>query len=73
MCCGSHKEKRSHEGGVGPEMRSPVGLMNPKKRRPFRGVGPEILSPAGLVERIIEAAGHTVKPTVSAGASECSV
>lgn len=23
-----HKEKRLHEGGVGPEMRSPAGLMD---------------------------------------------
>jgi len=23
---GQHKEKRLHEGGVGPEMRSPAGL-----------------------------------------------
>lgn len=23
---GPHKEKRLHEGGVGPEMRSPAGL-----------------------------------------------
>lgn len=24
-----HKEKRLHKGGVGPEMRSPAGLINP--------------------------------------------
>lgn len=26
MCLCEHKKKRLHEGGVGPEMRSPAGL-----------------------------------------------
>ncbi len=26
MGCGIYKEKRLHEGGVGPEIRSPAGL-----------------------------------------------
>ena len=64
----SLKKKRLREGGIGLEMRSPAGLINPnKKRRPFRGVGPEMLSPAGLVESSMVATGRAVKPTSQVG------
>lgn len=44
-----------------PAIHLPAGLMNPKKRRPFRGVGPEIRSPAGLMRQIMGAEVLLVK------------
>ncbi len=50
----AHNRTGLREGSVGPEMRSPVWLSAPrKKKRPLRGVEPKMLSSAGLVLRII--------------------
>lgn len=54
MAAHKHKGKRLREGGVGPEMRSPVWFSSPQKeKRPLRGVEPKMLSSAGLVLRIM--------------------
>lgn len=54
MASHAHNGKHLREGGVVPEMRSPVGNLAPRKeKRPLRGVEPKMLSSAGLVLRIM--------------------
>lgn len=57
----AHNGKRLREGGVVPEMQSPVRLSAPRKeKRPLRGVEPKMLSSAGLVLGIIPSAATPV-------------
>jgi len=72
MAVHAHNGKRLREGGVGPEMRSPVWHSAPQKeKRPLRGVEPKMLSSAGLVLRIMPPVATPVNRGVAPASRRC--